>query len=321
MSMKRRASNTSLQVAESDSDEEAFLYDDDPFSSKKNTTVSNDPQLIVEKFMGRKLLKMEDDKLEEMFLVKWKGLSYLHASWERKDDLDQVDPNAKLKLKRFLQTPQAPGILGEISNKDETKDDEEEEVESNPVDEDEIQYFSPDMIEVQRIISCDTPTVFHAKARKPGDLLKAKGSSSSRKRKTASLDSSDEEEDTAKDVKYLVKWTGLSYDECSWERWEDIKPFYREVWLFWQIQKPPKLPIVIPAFPSLQEYRKLEKSPAFGISNILIDEDDNQISNGLRLRDYQLEGVNWLLWNWWHKRPCILADEMGLGKKIFFLYL
>ncbi|KAG5186809.1 SNF2 family N-terminal domain-containing protein [Tribonema minus] len=37
---------------------------------------------------------------------------------------------------------------------------------------------------------------------------------------------------------------------------------------------------------------------------------------GLRLREYQLEGVNWLLWNWWHKRPSILADEMGLGKTI-----
>jgi SNF2 family DNA or RNA helicase len=32
---------------------------------------------------------------------------------------------------------------------------------------------------------------------------------------------------------------------------------------------------------------------------------------GLRLRDYQLEGVNW-----WNRRSCILADEMGLGKTI-----
>ena len=44
-------------------------------------------------------------------------------------------------------------------------------------------------------------------------------------------------------------------------------------------------------------------------------EDDIEASEeiGLSLRDYQLEGVNWLLWNWWHKRSCILADEMGLG--------
>ena len=34
----------------------------------------------------------------------------------------------------------------------------------------------------------------------------------------------------------------------------------------------------------------------------------------MKLRAYQLEGVNWLLWNWYNRRSCILADEMGLGK-------
>ena len=34
------------------------------------------------------------------------------------------------------------------------------------------------------------------------------------------------------------------------------------------------------------------------------------------LYDYQLEGVNWLLYNWLHQRNSILADEMGLGKTI-----
>lgn len=34
---------------------------------------------------------------------------------------------------------------------------------------------------------------------------------------------------------------------------------------------------------------------------------------GRRLRDYQLEGVNWMVFNWYHRRNCILADEMGLG--------
>lgn len=29
-----------------------------------------------------------------------------------------------------------------------------------------------------------------------------------------------------------------------------------------------------------------------------------------------VQGVNWLLWNWWNNRSSILADEMGLGKTI-----
>jgi SNF2 family DNA or RNA helicase len=32
------------------------------------------------------------------------------------------------------------------------------------------------------------------------------------------------------------------------------------------------------------------------------------------LRDYQLEGVKWLLYQWTAGRSCLLADEMGLGK-------
>ena len=38
--------------------------------------------------------------------------------------------------------------------------------------------------------------------------------------------------------------------------------------------------------------------------------------SGFRLRDYQWDGVRWILFNWSQKRNCILADEMGLGKTI-----
>jgi hypothetical protein len=35
--------------------------------------------------------------------------------------------------------------------------------------------------------------------------------------------------------------------------------------------------------------------------------------NGGTLRDYQIEGLAWLLRCWYTKRSSILADEMGLG--------
>lgn len=35
---------------------------------------------------------------------------------------------------------------------------------------------------------------------------------------------------------------------------------------------------------------------------------------GGQLRDYQLEGLNWLIYSWARGNNCILADEMGLGK-------
>jgi SNF2 family DNA or RNA helicase len=47
--------------------------------------------------------------------------------------------------------------------------------------------------------------------------------------------------------------------------------------------------------------------------------------DGRELRKYQLEGLNWLLFNWSRGRNSILADEMGLGLLyfpflIFYMY-
>ena len=38
--------------------------------------------------------------------------------------------------------------------------------------------------------------------------------------------------------------------------------------------------------------------------------------NGNRLRDYQVDGVNWLSSCYYKQHGCILADEMGLGKTV-----
>lgn len=40
------------------------------------------------------------------------------------------------------------------------------------------------------------------------------------------------------------------------------------------------------------------------------------LQGGGQLRDYQLAGLNWLVYSWARNYNCILADEMGLGKTI-----
>jgi SNF2 family DNA or RNA helicase len=65
--------------------------------------------------------------------------------------------------------------------------------------------------------------------------------------------------------------------------------------------------------PSPEEFSKLEESHAKATSPADVQ---------LALHDYQLEGVNWLLFNFFQGRASILADEMGLGKTaqaLFFL--
>jgi hypothetical protein len=303
-----------------DSDEEAFIS-----SSKRETSSSSSglvestpttqfasqQELVVERVLGRKVLTLDDGLVEELYFIKWKGLAYLHASWERKEDIERVDLNAKQKLKRFFLTPQLPGIMGEIAL---TATAGEDGVEVPDIDEEDIEYFSPDYLEVQRIISCNSSTCVHSKARKPQDLRVMTG----KKRGNLHTNSdNDDIEDSG--ISYLIKWRSLPYDECTWERWEDIQLFTREVWLFWQLQKPPCLPIHQLPFPALQDYKKLETSPYYGVSAVIPQDDEEIPFEGLQLRDYQLEGINWLLWNWWHRRSCILADEMGLGRHYFFV--
>ncbi|XP_067442389.1 chromodomain-helicase-DNA-binding protein 6 isoform X1 [Thunnus thynnus] len=105
---------------------------------------------------------------------------------------------------------------------------------------------------------------------------------------------------------YLVKWCSLSYEEATWELQEDLDP--EKIKEFEEIQKlPPDLRHM--ERPPPEKWQKLERSRDY--------------RNGNQLREYQLEGMNWLLFNWYNRKNCILADEMGLGKtiqSITFLY-
>ncbi len=44
--------------------------------------------------------------------------------------------------------------------------------------------------------------------------------------------------------------------------------------------------------------------------------EPHKYKNNNKLRDYQVEGVNWLASTFYRKHGCILADEMGLGKTV-----
>ena len=61
--------------------------------------------------------------------------------------------------------------------------------------------------------------------------------------------------------------------------------------------------VVSPASrPSLTQFKKVTASTVYKNNNVL--------------RSYQIEGINWMLWNWVNHRNSMLADEMGLGKTV-----
>ncbi|XP_047972578.1 protein CHROMATIN REMODELING 5 isoform X1 [Salvia hispanica] len=104
---------------------------------------------------------------------------------------------------------------------------------------------------------------------------------------------------------YLVKWQGLSYAEATWEKDIDIS-FAQD---------------------AIDEYKSREaasmvqgKTVDFQRKKIKgslrkLDEQPEWLKGG-KLRDYQLEGLNFLVNSWRNDTNVILADEMGLGKTV-----
>ncbi|XP_009693029.1 PREDICTED: chromodomain-helicase-DNA-binding protein 8, partial [Cariama cristata] len=100
-------------------------------------------------------------------------------------------------------------------------------------------------------------------------------------------------------IYYLVKWCSLPYEDSTWELKEDVDE--GKIMEFKRIQaRHPELKRL--PRPQAGSWKKLELS--------------HEYKNHNQLREYQLEGVNWLLFNWYNRQNCILADEMGLGKTI-----
>lgn len=111
---------------------------------------------------------------------------------------------------------------------------------------------------------------------------------------------------------YLCKWQSLPYAEATWEdgslvqrKWQRCVEQYEER----EISK---------CTPS-RHCKVLKYRPKF----YKIRDQPDFLSDGLTLRDYQMDGLNWLLHSWCKENSVILADEMGLGKTIqtiCFLY-
>lgn len=107
----------------------------------------------------------------------------------------------------------------------------------------------------------------------------------------------------------LIKWTGLPYDECTWERVDE--PLLE------------KMPQLIEEFKNFErqtsekDARKNERGKAVSQPNeiLTLTEQPKELKGGA-LFPHQLEALNWLRKCWHRSKNVILADEMGLGKTV-----
>ena len=100
---------------------------------------------------------------------------------------------------------------------------------------------------------------------------------------------------------YLVKWQGSSYAEATWEYEKDLKD---DTKIKEFLEREKSVPTEVKDFkrPQASAWKKFLESPTY--------RNENQ------LREYQLQGLNWLTFCWLNQRNSILADEMGLGKTV-----
>ncbi|KAM7542547.1 hypothetical protein Aperf_G00000019024 [Anoplocephala perfoliata] len=260
----------------------------------------------------------EEEQVEEFYL-KYKGFSYMHCEWKALDEI--ADPRIGTKLKKFVAkngTDPLPSYNAD--------DDDGTTV-----------LFNPDYVEVDRVLDIRiydkvtgdiiTDEVLNPDGtiKRPSQIQKKTNKRRGRPPKpnkeedledattpeTAESEvqeegSPAEDEQPATITYYLVKWRSLPYEDATWELSEDVDP--TKVKEFMRIRNPPRNPPVIRD----SNHRIIRPEPSEW-RRITIDE---VYRNDNRLREYQVEGVNWLSYCWYNKRNCILADEMGLGKTV-----
>lgn len=238
------------------------------------------------------------DKYEERFLVKWADLSFLHCSWEKEADLmDQVE-NAKAYITTFFKKSTAGCFY-----------DAEDRLDG--------EYFDPSFCQIERILEVST-------------LGCPKGAGNTTTDTTPTsypwgiiLDKNHPDYEDATGRQFLIKWGNTPYSDATYEYERDLilmeveyeshlQDFQRRT------QKPTEVQIKKQLSYREEGHRRMYK--IFGdkikddpLKKQLIEEYRQSLEkmvypSGGTLRDYQAEGVSWLLANHINARNSLLAD-------------
>ncbi|XP_006027753.1 chromodomain-helicase-DNA-binding protein 2 isoform X3 [Alligator sinensis] len=218
----------------------------------------------------------EKDEREVQYLIKWKGWSYIHSTWESEESLQQQKVKGLKKLENFKK--------------------KEEEIKQwlAKVSPEDVEYYNCQQ-ELAAELNKQYQIVERVIAMKTNKSATGHSEFPAHSRKTSSTD-----------PEYLCKWMGLPYAECSWEDEALIsKKFQHCIDSFNNRNNSKNIPT--------RDCKVLKQRPRF----VALKKQPSYIGGeNLELRDYQLEGLNWLAHSWCKNNSVILADEMGLGKTI-----
>lgn len=208
----------------------------------------------------------DTENTETQYLIKWKGWSYIHNTWESEQTLREQKVKGMKKLENFIKKEIDIDIWRRRAGPE------------------DIDYF-----ECQMELA--------------NDLLKSYNY-------VDRIIARNEKEDGQ--VEYLCKWQSLPYAEATWEDGALVMRKWQKCVEQFEERENSK------CTPS-RHCKVLKYRPKF----YKIKDQPDFLAEGLTLRDYQMDGLNWLLHSWCKDNSVILADEMGLGKTIqtiCFLY-
>ncbi|XP_061360482.1 protein CHROMATIN REMODELING 4 [Gastrolobium bilobum] len=108
----------------------------------------------------------------------------------------------------------------------------------------------------------------------------------------------------------FVKWTGLPYDECTWESLDEqvLQNSSHLITLFNKLET-----LTLERDASKENSSRKSNDNQNDIFNLT--EQPKELKGG-SLFPHQLEALNWLRKCWYKSKNVILADEMGLGKTV-----
>jgi len=216
--------------------------------------------------------------LEERFLVKWAEMSYIHCSWEKETVLVEQTANGTYQLNSFFKRFAESGYRFDVNERGEGE------------------FFDDSLVQINRVLEVQGGT-------------------------KVILDRESEEYEDGDGRQLMIKWCSLPYSESTYEYERDLilmgveyeshceeyakrqrKPSLREC--KYNLSKHDRL---------LHHLRRLFRTSiangeSAGMVGYVQELQGYIFRNGGKLRDYQAEGVAWMVANYVNGRSSILAD-------------